>query len=217
MSSLAERAPSARNACASARPHLPPAAPKKARLPPCRRPGLDFQHIHLLAEQIAQPGLDRGVAAAMQHQLGVAPEQPRRIDAQGEVGTDTLAGVAIDHRLRITLNPAAFHLRPRSSLAEHALAPAGAAIGLFAVRAARAARRRRRLRFNGYLRRGGRPDSPPKLKLAGAGSRTVEPRRGGGALIAGGSDRAVCGSAKGRSVLADGATSAWVCSTLGSA
>ena len=43
---------------------------------------LDAQDVGLLAVQIAHAGLDRGVAAAMQHELRIAAEQARRVDAQ---------------------------------------------------------------------------------------------------------------------------------------
>src|SRR6516164_1468243 len=44
--------------------------------------GLDAQHLDFRAERIAHRGLERRVAAAMQHKLGVAAQQTCRIDAQ---------------------------------------------------------------------------------------------------------------------------------------
>ncbi len=90
-------------------------------------------------------GLHRGVAAAMQHQARIAPEQARRVDAQREIGPDAVAGVAIHHRLRVTIDPGALHgmlppcnMRRPASLAKLASACAtsrsGAAARPLAVR-----------------------------------------------------------------------------------
>ena len=46
-------------------------------------------------------GLDRGVAAAVQHEPRLAAQQARGIDAQGEIAPDTLLGVALDHPLGV--------------------------------------------------------------------------------------------------------------------
>jgi hypothetical protein len=46
---------------------------------------LDVQDLLLLAEQVPRARLDRGVAAAVQHQRAVPPEQPRRVHALAEV------------------------------------------------------------------------------------------------------------------------------------
>ena len=43
---------------------------------------LDAQHRVRLASQVRHLGLERGVAAAVQHECGIAPQQPRRVDAQ---------------------------------------------------------------------------------------------------------------------------------------
>src|SRR5207237_7142518 len=102
-----------------------------------RAGALDGEHLDRLAEQVGQYGLDRSIAAAVQHQPGIAAEQTRRVDAQGEIAADALGGVAVDDRQRVALDPAAFHTcapgRRRNAplvlpLAEHFLAPpAGAA------------------------------------------------------------------------------------------
>ena len=39
------------------------------------------QHLDLVAGEIAHLGLDRRVAAAVQHECGIAAEQPRGVDA----------------------------------------------------------------------------------------------------------------------------------------
>jgi hypothetical protein len=66
---------------------------------------------------------------------------------------------------------------------------------------------------------GGARNSAPKLKLVGAGSRTVEPRRGAAGLSPGGTGAtgSAAGSAGERSWSLFGATSAWRCAALGSA
>ena len=56
---------------------------------------LDAQHLVRLAEQVLGQRLDRRVAAAVQHQRGIAPQQPRRVGAQRDVGADALAAVVL--------------------------------------------------------------------------------------------------------------------------
>src|SRR6202023_1618227 len=46
---------------------------------------LDVEDLFLLAEEIAPAQLDRGVAAAVQHQRAVAAEQARGVDPQPEI------------------------------------------------------------------------------------------------------------------------------------
>ena len=71
----------------------------------------------LVAEEVRHTRLDRGVAAAMQHQPRVAAEQPRRVDAQREIAADALGGVMRDHRFGIAVAPEVFHeTRPFSTL-----------------------------------------------------------------------------------------------------
>ena len=70
---------------------------------------LDAERLDLLAEEIGHRRLHRGVAAAVQHQLGIAAEKTRGVDAQCKVAADAVAGVAVDDRLRILVDPAAFH------------------------------------------------------------------------------------------------------------
>ena len=134
----------------------------------------------------------------MQHELRIASEQARRVDAQGEIGADAVAGVAIHHRLRVTIDPAALHgvLRPRKArgryCAKLALAPpAGAArlVGRFAVRAAADHRlrqfhrlRRRRSGFGvaagGDRRALAHGGTPPRRALGGR-MQPQAPRRPG--------------------------------------
>ena len=67
---------------------------------------LDAEHVPFVADEIGGLGLDRGVAAAMQHEARIAAEQPRRVDAQRQVAADAL--------LRHSRRPA-FRLRRRST------------------------------------------------------------------------------------------------------
>ena len=54
---------------------------------------LDADHLHILAQLILDRGLDRGVAAAMQHQLRIAAQQPRGVGAHRQIRVDALGGV----------------------------------------------------------------------------------------------------------------------------
>ena len=47
---------------------------------------LDAEHVGLVAEKIGHAELDRGVAAAVQHERRIAAEQARRVDAQRQFG-----------------------------------------------------------------------------------------------------------------------------------
>ncbi len=61
---------------------------------------LHAQHIDVFAELIFRGGLDRGVAAAMQHQLRIGTEQPRRIGAQRQIfRSRACAGIAASQNL----------------------------------------------------------------------------------------------------------------------
>jgi len=55
---------------------------------------LDAQHGMQRADDVPCLGLDRGIAAAVQHQQRVASEQPGRVGAKRDVLADALAGVA---------------------------------------------------------------------------------------------------------------------------
>ena len=52
---------------------------------------LDAKHLDGFAEQVRQRGLHRRIATAVQHELGVASQEARRIDPQREIGADALA------------------------------------------------------------------------------------------------------------------------------
>ena len=71
--------------------------------------GLHAYDLGHLAQEVGGERLDRGVAAAVQHQARLAAEQARRIDAQRQIRSDALVGIAIDDHLRVALGPRAFH------------------------------------------------------------------------------------------------------------
>src|SRR5262249_24802573 len=75
---------------------------------------LDALHLGIVAEKIAHARLHRGVAAAVQDELGIAPEKPRGVDAQRHVGADPLRRVFPDKSLRVVIDPGAFHLELRT-------------------------------------------------------------------------------------------------------
>ena len=53
--------------------------------------------------------LDRGVAAAVQHEHRIVAEQARGVDAQRQIGRDALVGITGDQRLGVTIDVAAAH------------------------------------------------------------------------------------------------------------
>ena len=78
--------------------------------------GIDFVHRSghqegrfLLPEIVARSRLDRGVAAAMQHEQRIAAKQPRGVDSKSDVLADALLGVGLDHFARGTIVPLALH------------------------------------------------------------------------------------------------------------
>src|SRR5262249_33226327 len=93
----------ARRAGPPARP-LPYRSPSLSRTepPPTRAPP---------AEKVRHGGLEGSVAPAVQHQLWIAAEQARCIDAQRKLRGDAVAGITLDRCLRVAVEPAAFHRR----------------------------------------------------------------------------------------------------------
>ena len=73
---------------------------------------LDAQHLGGFADEVGRHRLDRGVAAAVQHQLRVAAEQARGVDAQRQVAADPGGGVVRRHRFGIAVRPQATHRPP---------------------------------------------------------------------------------------------------------
>ena len=67
------------------------------------------QHLDIFAEETAHAGLERGVAAAMQHQLGVAAKEPRRVDAERQVAVDAGFRTVRNECFGVTVNPSTFH------------------------------------------------------------------------------------------------------------
>ena len=72
----------------------------------------DAQHLGGIPEQIGQDRLDRRVAAAVQHQPGIAAEQTRGINAQRQIASDAALAIARLHRRRIAVRPQAAHRSP---------------------------------------------------------------------------------------------------------
>ena len=67
------------------------------------------QHLDIFAEEVAHTGLQRGVTAAMQHQLGVAAKEPRRVEAKRQVAIDAGFRTVRNEGLGVTVDPGAFH------------------------------------------------------------------------------------------------------------
>src|SRR5262249_12966212 len=172
-------------------------------------------------------------AAAMQPELGIAADEARGVDAQRQIAADAVTGVAVDRRLRLAVDPAAFHRRASLTRAQHA-AGARCRRGDRELRKARGQllpsarllhQPERRGRSLSSLSAeldstgsidgagaGGVKDARGGLassrKAWGAGSRTVERRRGGSAAGGSGTGPAICadGASCGR-VSAGGCTS----------
>ena len=70
----------------------------------------DADHLHILTQHVLDHRLDRGVAAAMQHQLRVLAQQARGIGAQRQVLVDALAGIIADEFPRVGVGPFGLHL-----------------------------------------------------------------------------------------------------------
>ena len=73
--------------------------------------GLDPQHLDRLAKEVDDAGLQRRIAAAMQHQLGIAAEQPGCVEAQRQIALDAGFGAARNHRFGVRLDPPALLAR----------------------------------------------------------------------------------------------------------
>ncbi len=101
--------------------------PKRLKLHRGQAPRLDIGHVGaraldaddlvLLAEIVVRPRLDRGVAAAMQHEQRIAAEQARGVDAEREVLADAVLGVGLDRLPRGFIVPLALHGARCSTLA----------------------------------------------------------------------------------------------------
>ena len=70
---------------------------------------LDRDHLMLNPEIVLGAGLDRGVAAAMQHEQRVAAEEPRGVDAEREILAHALLGIGLDGVERADVIPSALH------------------------------------------------------------------------------------------------------------
>ncbi len=115
---------------------------------------LDAQYLGVLAEMIAHGLFQGGIAAAVQNQLRIAAEKPRRIDPKRKIAADAGLRALRDDRLGIAVDPPAFHgalsggLIALSAVAETARPPAGLArpIGVFGLRGLGGRLRHRRSR-----------------------------------------------------------------------
>ena len=70
---------------------------------------LDAEDVDLAPHQVRHAQLHRGVAAAVQHELRIAAEQPRRVDPQREIARHAARGITCDQRLGLGLHEAALH------------------------------------------------------------------------------------------------------------
>ncbi len=83
---------------------------------------LDAEHIDLAPHQVGQPQFHRRVAAAVQHETGIAAEQARGVDPQREVARHPPGAIAIHHRLGLVLHEAALHVcSPMTGIDMHRL------------------------------------------------------------------------------------------------
>ena len=88
---------------------------------------LTQQHVDVFAKQIGQPCFHRRVAAAVQHQFGIAAEQSRRIDAAMRCRGQCHVARMRDQCLGVAIDPATLHGGMRSAAGEAARPPAPAA------------------------------------------------------------------------------------------
>ena len=70
---------------------------------------LDANDLVLKAEIVSPPRLHRRVAAAMQHEQRIAPQQPRGVDPKRDVFAYALLGVGLDRLARGFVVPLALH------------------------------------------------------------------------------------------------------------
>jgi len=66
-------------------------------------------HRDRFAQKVLGLGLDRCIAAAMQHERRVAAQQPRGVDTKREIGGDALIGITGYKGLGLGLGPTGFH------------------------------------------------------------------------------------------------------------
>jgi hypothetical protein len=75
---------------------------------------LDAQHLHGVAEQVLGRGFDRGVAAAVQYETRICPQEASAVGAQGQVLGDAFIGVAGHGRTGVGLAPETLQGSPAS-------------------------------------------------------------------------------------------------------
>jgi hypothetical protein len=74
------------------------------------QPTLDAELFVDFAKQVSGARFHRRVAAAMQHEAGIAAQQPRRVGAQCNVPAHAGLGVALYGRGGVGIVPAALHV-----------------------------------------------------------------------------------------------------------
>ena len=66
----------------------------------------DTEHGDRFTEQAHHGGLNGSIATAMEHQLGIRPQQTGAVGAQGQIGTHSLGPIAGDRLLGVAIRPA---------------------------------------------------------------------------------------------------------------
>ena len=69
-----------------------------------------MKHLVGVADEVRRLSLDRGVAAAVQHQPRLAAEQPGGVDTKREIAPDAPGGVFGDEALGLLVVPEILHV-----------------------------------------------------------------------------------------------------------
>ena len=78
--------------------------------------GFDAKHLGFFTEAIAHARFQRGVAAAVQDELRIAAEQARGVDTERQIAADARRRAVRDKIFSVTIDPAAFHVKPLALL-----------------------------------------------------------------------------------------------------
>ena len=78
--------------------------------------GFDVEHLGFFTEAIAHARFERGIAAAMEDELRIAAEQARGVDTERQIAADARRRAIGDEVFGITIEPAAFHVKPFAPL-----------------------------------------------------------------------------------------------------
>src|SRR5690606_35805817 len=71
---------------------------------------LDAEYVPFLAENVLRRGLQRGVAAAVQHKPRFATQKPRGVDPEREIAGYALGGIVADEFFGFAVVPEILHL-----------------------------------------------------------------------------------------------------------